>query len=61
MAGTLGVRLGGPTTYDGIVHARPVFGSGPAPGIADLGRGLKIFVVACGLLWMLVAGVAWLL
>jgi len=61
MAGALGVRLGGPTLYEGVVHERPVFGSGPAPGAADLSRGLRIYVVACGLLWMLVAGIAWLL
>jgi adenosylcobinamide-phosphate synthase len=52
MAGALGVRLGGPTTYDGLLHERPVFGTGPAPGAAELGRGLRIYVVACGLLWL---------
>jgi adenosylcobinamide-phosphate synthase len=55
MAGALGVRLGGPTAYDGVVHERPVFGTGPVPGVADLGRGLRIYVVACGLLWAAVA------
>jgi adenosylcobinamide-phosphate synthase len=54
MAGALRVRLGGPTAYDGIVHDRPVFGSGPAPGVADLARGLKLYVIACGLLWVAV-------
>jgi adenosylcobinamide-phosphate synthase len=53
MAGALGVRLGGPANYDGILHERPVFGTGPAPGVADLGRGLRIYLVACGLLWLL--------
>lgn len=56
MAGALGVRLGGPTSYDGVVHERPVFGSGPAPGVADLGRGLRVYVVACALLWLLMGG-----
>ena len=47
MAGALGVRLGGPTAYDGVVHERPVFGSGPAPGVSDLTRGLRLYVIAC--------------
>jgi adenosylcobinamide-phosphate synthase len=55
MAGALGVRLGGPTSYDGVVHERPVFGSGERPGWVDLRRGLRIYVVACLLLWVLVA------
>jgi adenosylcobinamide-phosphate synthase len=52
MAGALGVRLGGPANYDGVLHERPVFGTGPAPGVAELGRGLRIYVVACALLWL---------
>jgi adenosylcobinamide-phosphate synthase len=52
MAGALSVRLGGPATYDGIPHERPVFGTGPAPGMAELGRGLRIYLVACALLWL---------
>jgi adenosylcobinamide-phosphate synthase len=52
MAGALRIRLGGPATYDGILHQRPVFGTGPAPGVAELARGLRIYVVACGLLWL---------
>lgn len=55
MAGALGVRLGGATSYDGIVHERPVFGAGERPGVADLRRGLRVYVVACLLLWVLVA------
>jgi adenosylcobinamide-phosphate synthase len=53
MAGALGVRLGGPATYDGVVHERPVFGTGPTPAVSDLARGLRIYVIACGLLWLL--------
>jgi adenosylcobinamide-phosphate synthase len=53
MAGALGVRLGGPATYDGAVHQRPVFGVGPLPAVSDLARGLRIYVIACGLLWLL--------
>jgi adenosylcobinamide-phosphate synthase len=60
MAGALGVSLGGPTSYDGVLHERPVFGTGPAPGVAELGRGLRIYVAACGLLWLVLcaAGLA---
>jgi adenosylcobinamide-phosphate synthase len=70
MAGALGIRLGGPATYDGVLHQRPVFGAGPPPGVGDLARGLRLYVVACGLLWLAVgivgaaevamgAGVVW--
>ena len=58
MAGALGVRLGGPTAYDGVVHDRPVFGTGPAPEVKDLTRGLRVYVMACLLLWLIVAAVA---
>jgi adenosylcobinamide-phosphate synthase len=58
MAGALRVRLGGPASYDGVMHSRPVFGGGPTPGVADLERGLTVYVRACGLLWVIVAAVA---
>jgi adenosylcobinamide-phosphate synthase len=60
MAGALGVKLGGPATYDGVLHERPVFGRGLGPAPAELARGLRIYVVACGLLWTLIAVVGWL-
>jgi len=61
MAGALKVRLGGPTAYDELVHDRPTFGDGPAPTTDDLRRGLKVYVLACGLLWLafLIGGLAW--
>jgi len=59
MAGALNVRLGGPAAYDGVVQERPVFGVGPTPVVEDLARGLRLYVVACGMLWPLVAIVAW--
>jgi adenosylcobinamide-phosphate synthase len=61
MAGALGVRLGGPARYDGVLHDRPVFGGGPLPGAADLRRGLRLYVIACALMWGLLAlgGLAW--
>jgi adenosylcobinamide-phosphate synthase len=55
MAGALGVRLGGPAMYDGVLHERPVFGAGDGPAAGELARGLRIYVVACGLLWVIVA------
>jgi adenosylcobinamide-phosphate synthase len=58
MAGALGVRLGGSAIYDGVLHKRPVFGGGPAPDVAQLGRGLRIYVLACGLLWLAIGAIA---
>ena len=51
MAGALHVRLGGPATYDGVATDRPTFGDGAAPAPADLARGLRVYVTACGLIW----------
>jgi adenosylcobinamide-phosphate synthase len=56
MAGALRVRLGGPTAYDGVMHERPVFGAGSSPTVEDLKRGLRIYVIACGLLWLTAVG-----
>jgi adenosylcobinamide-phosphate synthase len=55
MAGALRIQLGGPTAYDGVLHERPSFGAGASPTVADLRRGLRIYVVACGLLWVAAA------
>jgi len=61
MAGGLNIRLGGPTTYDGQPYPRPWFGDGAAPGTTELGRGLRIYLIACVLLWALAAvgALAW--
>jgi adenosylcobinamide-phosphate synthase len=61
MAGALNIEMGGPVAYDGVVTKGPAFGSGPRPGASDLERGLKVYVTACGLLWLLLAlgGRAW--
>ncbi len=61
MAGALGVRLGGPASYDGVVHNRPVFGEGPAPRPADLKRGLRLYLRACAalVLALVVGALAW--
>lgn len=55
MAGALGVRLGGPVAYDGVMIERPTFGEGPSPTPADLRRAMDIYVRACGLLWAAIA------
>jgi adenosylcobinamide-phosphate synthase len=60
MAGALGIRLGGPATYDGVLHERPVFGAGPEPVANDLARGLRLYVIACGMVWMSAAIVPWI-
>jgi adenosylcobinamide-phosphate synthase len=58
MAGALGVRLGGPVRYDGVMTDRPIFGNGEPPTVADLKRGLEIYLRACGLLWLVAGGIA---
>jgi adenosylcobinamide-phosphate synthase len=61
MAGALGVRVGGPVRYDGVMTERPTFGDGRPPTAADLARGLSLYLrciaVVAGLL--LFVGVAW--
>ncbi|NQE61098.1 Adenosylcobinamide-phosphate synthase [Caulobacter sp. RHG1] len=61
MAGALGVQLGGPAWYDGEVSNRPVLGQGRAPDADDLARALKVYLVACTILWLmlLAGGFAW--
>ncbi|CAN5188779.1 adenosylcobinamide-phosphate synthase CbiB [soil metagenome] len=58
MAGALGVRLGGPVAYEGVMTDRPIFGEGPSPTVADLRRALGVYSRACGLLWAAVAFLA---
>jgi adenosylcobinamide-phosphate synthase len=61
LAGALGVRLGGPASYDGVTHQRPVFGHGPRPKPADLKRGLRLYLRACGALAaaLVIGALAW--
>lgn len=61
MAGALNVRLGGAAWYDGERSDRPVFGSGREVEVKDLSRGLRIYMIACAILWLLLAfgGLAW--
>ncbi|MCC6827748.1 MAG: cobalamin biosynthesis protein CobD [Novosphingobium sp.] len=60
MAGALGVRLAGPVSYDGEVSTKPWIGEGRSADSAALARALSIYLRACGLLWILALGVAWL-
>lgn len=61
MAGALGVRLGGPATYDGAAYDRPTFGDGAAPSSHDLARGLRLYLAACVVLavGLALGGLAW--
>ena len=59
MAGVLRRRLGGPVAYDGEHAPRARLGDGPPPDAADLTRALRIYRIACVLLWLAVGGIAW--
>lgn len=61
MAGALGVRLGGPASYDRVVIDRPFMGDGPRPKVEDLGRGLVLYrrCLAVLAVFLLVGGLAW--
>ena len=58
MAGALGCTLGGPVSYDGEPAARALLGAGSRADALDLARALWIYRIACGLLWLLVGGIA---
>jgi len=58
MAGALEVELGGAATYDGVMHERPLFGTGRRPDAGDLRRALQIYLQACALLWTLALALA---
>lgn len=42
-AGALGISLGGPRAYGGVVAQKPFLGRGPAPEPGDLDRGLELY------------------
>lgn len=60
MAGALGLRLAGPIAYDGVVHDKPWIGDGRTDAsAADIDRALRLYVLACLLLWLIAGGAAW--
>jgi adenosylcobinamide-phosphate synthase len=62
MAGALGVRLAGPISYDGEMRDKLWIGDGRSADRAALARALRIYLRACGVMWLvvLVLGIAWL-
>ena len=57
MAGTLGLRLAGPRRYQGVVTDDPWLGDGSIEATAaDIRRGLRVYVGACLLSAVLIAG-----
>ena len=61
MAGVLARQLGGPVSYGGERAFRASLGAGPRPDTASLRAALGVYWRACLLMWLIVAGVAWLL
>lgn len=61
MAGALGVRLGGSAWYDGVETQRPAMGKGASAQASDLDRALRIYLLAGGIVWLMLAagGFAW--
>ncbi len=57
-AGALGVRLGGPTQYRHELEIRPGLGDGPAPGVDDLRRSVRLSQVVQGAAVVLAVGVS---
>lgn len=62
MAGVLGLRLGGPIAYDGILSPKLWIGEGDrSAGAEDIRLGLGVYRRACLCLWFMAGGVAWAL
>lgn len=60
MAGALGLRLAGPVSYGGDVHAKPWIGEGRADARADdISRALTVYPRTCALLWLIAGVTAW--
>lgn len=61
MAGVLDLKLAGPIAYDGVLQDKPWIGNGrAAASAADIARGLRVYRIACALLWIIAGSVAWL-
>ena len=58
MAGALQIELGGAASYEGVMHERPLFGTGRRPAAGELLRALQIYLEACALLWALALALA---
>jgi len=62
MAGALGLSLGGPVSYDGVLHEKPWLGDGRHDATArDISRALRIHACACLCLAAIAGGLAWAL
>ncbi len=57
-AGALGVSMGGPASYEGEIHKRPLLGAGPAPGAVDILHALRL-VRRSVTLWVIVIFLVW--
>jgi adenosylcobinamide-phosphate synthase len=55
MAGALGVQLGGVAWYDGVASERPTMGDGAPARAADLDHALRIYLLAGGIVWLMLA------
>jgi adenosylcobinamide-phosphate synthase len=60
MAGALGVRLGGPVSYEGLLHDKPWLGRGGLADAQSIGPALGNYRRACALLWIMTWGTLWL-
>ena len=49
-AGALGVRLGGPNSYGGVIREAPVLGRGRPPEPSDIGRAVALMRRCCAFL-----------
>ncbi|SEM97547.1 adenosylcobinamide-phosphate synthase [Sphingomonas gellani] len=62
MAGVLRVRLAGPIAYDGVIAEKQWIGDGRTDLDArNVRQSLRVYRRACGLLWMVAGGFAWVL
>lgn len=60
MAGALGLRLAGPVSYNGEMHAKPWIGNGRTDASAgDIARALNLYLRACAALWVIAGVAAW--
>lgn len=60
MAGALGLRLAGPVSYDGAMHAKPWIGDGRVEARTDdVSRALNLYLRACAALWLIAGVAAW--